>query len=96
MIIAICGYHGWHDWYLAANLNNDKSLDGHLLPGLEPKGVPRNLEETTFPFTYNNFEELENLVNKHNIGIIKMEVVRSVEPKDNFLKKSQNLLQLKE
>ena len=93
--IAICGYHGWHDWYLAANLNNDKSLDGHLLPGLEPKGVPRNLEETTFPFTYNNFEELESLVNKHDIGIIKMEVVRSVEPKDNFLKKVSELASAK-
>ena len=89
--IAICGYHGWHDWYLAANLNNDKSLDGHLLPGLEPKGVPRNLQETTFPFTYNNFEELENLVNKHDIGVIKMEVVRSEQPKNDFLKKVSKL-----
>ena len=89
--VAICGYHGWHDWYLAANLNNDKSLDGHLLPGLEPKGVPRNLKETTFPFTYNNFDELETLVNKHDIGIIKMEVVRSAEPKDNFLQKVSKL-----
>ena len=89
--IAICGYHGWHDWYLAANLNNDKSLDGHLLPGLEPKGVPRNLKETTFPFTYNNFDELESLVRKHDIGVIKMEVVRSAEPKDNFLQKVSKL-----
>ena len=89
--VAICGYHGWHDWYLAANLNNDKSLDGHLLPGLDPKGVPRNLQETTFPFTYNNFDELENLVNKHDIGVIKMEVVRSAEPKNNFLKKVSKL-----
>ncbi len=89
--IAICGYHGWHDWYLAANLNNDKSLDGHLLPGLEPKGVPRNLQETTFPFTYNNFEELESLVNKHDIGVIKMEVVRSEQPKNDFLKKVSKL-----
>ena len=89
--VAICGYHGWHDWYLAANLNNDKSLDGHLLPGLDPKGVPRNLQETTFPFTYNNFDELESLVNKHDIGVIKMEVVRSAEPKNNFLKKVSKL-----
>ena len=42
--VAICGYHGWHDWYLSANLGDDTNLDGHLLPGLEPKGVPLNLK----------------------------------------------------
>ncbi len=89
--VAICGYHGWHDWYLSTNLNNDENLDGHLLPGLEPKGVPRNLKDTVFPFSYNNFEELNNLVKKHNIGVIKMEVVRSTEPKDNFLQKVSKL-----
>ena len=85
--VAICGYHGWHDWYLSANLGGNKSLDGHLLPGLEPKGVPRNLQDTVFPFNYNNFSELENLVKTHDIGVIKMEVVRSMEPEDNFLQK---------
>ena len=89
--VAICGYHGWHDWYLSTNLNNDENLDGHLLPGLEPKGVPRNLKDTVFPFSYNNFEELNNLVKKHDIGVIKMEVVRSTEPKDNFLQKVSKL-----
>ena len=48
--VAVCGYHGWHDWYLSANLGDDKSLDGHLLPGLKPNGVPRNLKGTVFPF----------------------------------------------
>ena len=56
--VAICGYHGWHDWYISANLNNDENLDGHLLAGLKPKGVPRNLKGTVFPFNYNCFEEL--------------------------------------
>lgn len=83
--VAICGYHGWHDWYLSANLGDDKSLDGHLLPGLEPSGVPRNLRGTVFPFNYNNFAELEALVNTHDIGVIKMEVVRNKGPEDNFL-----------
>jgi glutamate-1-semialdehyde 2,1-aminomutase len=46
--VAICGYHGWHDWYLSANLSNDKSLDGHLLPGLEPKGVPTKFKKYSF------------------------------------------------
>lgn len=89
--VAICGYHGWHDWYLSANLGDDKSLDGHLLPGLEPKGVPRNLKGTVFPFNYNRFDELEALVTAHDIGVIKMEVVRNVEPQDNFLHKVRSL-----
>jgi len=89
--VAICGYHGWHDWYLSANLGNDKSLDGHLLPGLEPNGVPRNLKGTVFPFNYNNYEELETLVNAHDIGVIKMEVVRNLGPEDNFLQKVRQL-----
>ena len=83
--VAICGYHGWHDWYLAANLGDDESLSGHLLPGLEPNGVPRNLQGTVFPFNYNNLAELEQLVDSYDIGVIKMEVVRNCDPKDSFL-----------
>jgi glutamate-1-semialdehyde 2,1-aminomutase len=89
--VAICGYHGWHDWYLSANLGDDKSLDGHLLPGLEPNGVPRNLKGTVFPFNYNRLDELEALVNVHDIGVIKMEVVRNMGPEDNFLHKVRQL-----
>ena len=89
--VAICGYHGWHDWYLSANLGDDASLDGHLLPGLQPNGVPRNLKGTVFPFNYNNYAELEALVDKHDIGVIKMEVVRNLGPEDNFLHKVRKL-----
>lgn len=89
--VAICGYHGWHDWYLSANLGNDSNLTGHLLPGLEPNGVPQNLRGTVFPFNYNNYSELETLVNTHDIGVIKMEVVRNHEPQDNFLHKVRQL-----
>ena len=89
--VAICGYHGWHDWYLSANLGDDKSLDGHLLPGLEPNGVPRSLRGTVFPFNYNNIAELEALVNTHDIGVIKMEVVRNAGPEDNFLQKVRQI-----
>ncbi len=89
--VAICGYHGWHDWYLSANLGDNKSLDGHLLPGLEPKGVPRNLKDSVIPFNYNNFSELEGIVNANDVGVIKMEVVRSMPPKDNFLQKVRQL-----
>lgn len=89
--VAFCGYHGWHDWYLAANLGNDTNLAGHLLPGLEPKGVPENLRDTVYPFQYNNFAELEALVNTHDIGVIKMEVSRNLDPVGGFLEKIRNL-----
>lgn len=89
--VAVCGYHGWHDWYLAANLGDDESLAGHLLPGLDPKGVPKNLRGTVFPFNYNNFEELLTLVDQNDIGVIKMEVVRNKGPEDNFLQKVRKL-----
>ena len=89
--VAICGYHGWHDWYLAANLGDESSLDGHLLPGLEPKGVPRKLKGTVLPFAYNDFESLEKLVQDHDIGIIKMEVSRSIAPKKGFLESIRKL-----
>ncbi len=89
--VAICGYHGWHDWYLAANLGNDQNLAGHLLPGLEPKGVPQNLRGSVLPFRYNNFPELEALVRDHDIGVIKMEVSRNMGPEDGFLEKVRKL-----
>ena len=89
--VAICGYHGWHDWYLAANLGDDENLAGHLLPGLEPKGVPQNLRGSVLPFNYNNFPELEALVNTNDIGVIKMEVCRNMGPEDGFLEKVRKL-----
>ena len=85
--VAVCGYHGWHDWYLAANLENKSNLNNHLLNNLKPHGVPKSLKNTIFSFKYNDFENLKNIINKHKIGIIKMEVVRDEMPKNNFLKK---------
>lgn len=93
--VAICGYHGWHDWYLSSNLGNDDILSGHLLSGLDTAGVPKNLKNTVFPFHYNNYEELEDIVNRHNIGVIKMEVLRNFDPENNFLQKVRNLASLK-
>jgi len=84
--VAVCGYHGWHDWYLSANLGDDQNLTGHLLPGLEPRGVPRSLKGTVFPFQYNNIAQLEDIIKNHKIGVIKMEVMRNMEPENNFLK----------
>ena len=77
-IVAFCGYHGWHDWYLAANLADSQSLDGQLLPGLDPTGVPRGLKGTAFPFEYGQVEQLKNIVrqNKNKLGAIILEVER--------------------
>lgn len=89
--VAVCGYHGWHDWYLSTNLGNEEGLSRHLLPGLDPAGVPQNLKGTVLPFLYNNFEELENLVKEHNIGVIKMEVQRNMPPKEGYLAQVRKL-----
>ncbi len=90
--VALCGYHGWSDWYLAANLAGKKSLDGHLLPGLNPAGVPRVLRGTTLTFSYNKIEELEKLISNHkDIGVIVVEPLRHQEPQNNFLKKVKQI-----
>ena len=89
--VAVCGYHGWHDWYLASNLSNKDNLNTHLLSGLETEGVNTNLKNTVFTFEYNNFDELKNLVKNKNIGVIKMEVMRNFKPKNNFLKRVAEL-----
>ena len=85
--IAFCGYHGWHDWYLAANLAENSNLDGHLLPGLSPTGVPRELQGTVLPFQYNRADELEQLARQHrnDLAAIIMEPVRNHSPEPGFL-----------
>jgi len=90
--VAICGYHGWHDWYLSTNLGaSGNGLDEHLLPGLDPAGVPSSLRNTTFPFKYNDFQSLEKIVKNNDIGTIKMEVSRYDRPKTGFLESVRKL-----
>ena len=89
--IAFCGYHGWHDWYLASNWNNGDDLKDHLLPGLSSIGVPKVLKDTAFPFNYNKIEELIEIIKTQDIGCIIMEPQRSEPPKDNFLNKVRGL-----
>ncbi len=68
-IVAFCGYHGWHDWYLSANLADDSALDGHLLAGLAPKGVPRGLRGLMQPFHYNDLDGLKTIAQKHGANL---------------------------
>lgn len=85
--IVFSGYHGWHDWYLAANLASDTALDGHLLPGLSPRGVPRGLQGTALPFRYGHLHELKEVVqrNQKQVAAIVMEPLRSTPPEPGFL-----------
>jgi len=89
--VAVCGYHGWHDWYLSSNIGNSNKLNKHLMNSVPIKGVPKSLKNTVFPFDYNNFNQLKEIVDKHKIGVIKMEVKRNFEPKNNFLQKVRKL-----
>lgn len=86
-IVLFCGYHGWHDWYLSSNLADEKSLDGHLLPGLSPLGVPRSLKGLSYPFNYNDTKGFLKLVDEHkgNIGVIVMESIRNTPPEKDFI-----------
>lgn len=90
--IAICGYHGWHDWYVSVNLGESDALSGHLLPGIPTNGVPRDLRGSSIPFHYNNYDELLEIVNSTpDLAAIKMEVCRNFGPEDNFLQKVRTL-----
>ena len=85
--VLFCGYHGWHDWYLAANLNADAALDSHLFPGIEPIGVPRALTGTAIPFPYGDLDALGQALDEHRgeISAVIMEPLRSDEPPDGYL-----------
>lgn len=85
--VLFCGYHGWQDWYLAANIAEEKALDGHLLRGLEPAGVPRGLRGSVVPFPYNDLAALTALADRHaaTLGAIVMEPTRMQGPAPGFL-----------
>ena len=84
--VAICGYHGWHDWYLAASHQQD-ALRDHLLPGLSAAGVPRALAGTCFPFHYNRLDELDEILAEHSdqLAAIVFEPIRHTAPEPDFL-----------
>lgn len=91
--VAFCGYHGWSDWYLAANLDAEQGLDGHLLPGLDPAGVPRSLAGSVLPFRYNQLDELRGIVeqNKGKLAAIVTEPLRYQEPQPGYFAELRQL-----
>lgn len=92
-IVLVCGYHGWHDWYLAANLVKGDPLAEVHLKGLEPCGVPKGLAGTNLIFNYNNIEEFIKIVNQHegNIAAVIMEPIRNDYPMNSFLDKIRKI-----
>jgi len=91
--VAFCGYHGWHDWYLSANLGTRNALGEHLLTGLNPNGVPKGLTGTAIPFRYNYLKELQAIVeqNRKGIAAVIMEPIRNVRPQPGFLEGVRSL-----
>ena len=87
-LVLFSGYHGWHDWYLATNLHNDKNLDQQLLPGLEPKGVPTALAGSTLPFVEGDFDTFDKYLKNYSnkIAAVIMEVWRYKTPDLAFIK----------
>jgi len=85
--VLFCGYHGWHDWYLSANLSDNAALDGHLLPGLSPTGVPRLLKGLSFPFNYNDTNGFLRLIEEHgdDTCAVILETIRSDQPQKEFV-----------
>ncbi len=86
-VVALCGYHGWTDWYLAANLVDKGALDAQLLPGLDTVGVPDSLHGSAVTFAYNDLAALEHLAETmgDKIGVIVLEPMRGSYPAPGFM-----------
>lgn len=96
-VVLVCGYHGWHDWYLAANLEKGDPLSYVHLSGLEPKGVPKGLADTNFIFSYNDLDRFRDLIDKYDgkIAAVVMESIRNTYPKDGFLQEIREITENK-
>jgi len=71
--VAVCGYHGWHDWYIGSTKRD--------------KGVPNSTKKMTHPFVYNDISSLKMIFKryKNSIAAVIMEPMNYVEPKPGFL-----------
>ena len=88
-IVMFSGYHGWNDWYISSNLSDNKNLDGQLMPGLKPNGIPRGLKGTSIPFEANDITSLNDKIKgkEKNIAAIVIEPARGEEAKPKYLEK---------
>ena len=91
--ILFCGYHGWHDWYQAANYGVNPESGEYPFAGIEPIGVPKALEGTVIPFIYGDLEMLAALLEEHagEVAAIMMEPARSELPPPGYLEAVKQL-----
>jgi glutamate-1-semialdehyde 2,1-aminomutase len=76
--IAVCGYHGWQDWYIGSTTRD--------------LGVPQGVKELTHKFEYNDIESLEKIFKEQELSCAIMEPMNAEYPKDNFLEKVKELV----
>ena len=91
--ILFCGYHGWHDWYQAANFGVDPESGEYPFAGIEPIGIPQALAGTVIPFTYGDLTMLASLLDEQQgqVAAIMMEPARSELPPTGYLEGVQAL-----
>ena len=77
--IAVCGYHGWQDWFIGTTTRN--------------KGVPPEVSELTHVFEYNNLASLEETLSsrKDQFAAVILEPMNSTWPREDFLIGVRNL-----
>lgn len=79
--VAVCGYHGWQDWYIGSTSRN--------------KGVPKKTSDLTLTFKYNDIKSLEKIFSKHpkRIAAVILEPMTNQFPENKFLEKTKKLCQ---
>ena len=77
--VAVCGYHGWQDWFIGSTSRN--------------KGVPKKTSALTLTFKYNDIKSLEKIFSKHPKGIaaLILEPMTNEFPENKFLEKTKKL-----
>jgi glutamate-1-semialdehyde 2,1-aminomutase len=86
-VVLFSGYHGWNDWYLAANLGDSDNLENVLLPGLSARGVPQGLKGSAVPFGFNELEQFKTAAESNfgKVAAVVMEPRRSEIAQPGFL-----------
>ena len=86
-VVAICGYHGWADCYIAVNLGETADMRGKVLEGMCPDGVPEALRATTVGFNFDSFEEFDRIIAQYGdrLACVIVETARSTDPAPGFM-----------
>ena len=74
--VAVCGYHGWHDWYIGTTTRD--------------AGIPQAVKDLTVMIQYNNIESVKAVMTR-DLACLILEPIIFEEPKDNFLHEVQAL-----